>query len=355
MEKSPMTTTNSSTPGFGARFSRALGRFLLALLKTALFTLVIGGIAVAILFGYNQFVRGSLTQQWVDILRGGLDESRQREAELQAEIDAAHSQMATMEAHMAVMETDMGEEMATMAAAMHTMDGQLTVLARSGQTISETVMLLDGDLATLQTELESEAATLSTDVTGLQGDTDGLRDDLTTLQNQVNEIPEVDVIRLEELLLLFRVGELISRARLHLAEGNAGLALEQVNLGLALVNGMMADERFDAAALTPLQERLRLAQSSLPADATLASRDLENAWLTLDTRLTELLGLVLPEGAAAPSLLNPTSTSEPTLTPEPTATTEPVTPTPNPPTSTTTPVDVTPTAPPPTATSTPAA
>ena len=323
MEKSPMTTTNSSTPGFGTRMGRALGRFLLALLKTALFTLVIGAIVVAILFGYNQFVRGSLTQQWVDILRGGLDESRQREAELQAEIDAAHSQMATMEAHMGVMETQMGEEMVTMAAAMHLMDEQLSVLARSGQTISETVMLLDGDLATLQAEIASETATLNSDVTGLQGDTDGLRDDLTTLQSQVDEIPEVDVNRLEELLLLFRAGEMISRARLHLAEGNAGLALEQVNGALALVNGMMADERFDAAALTPLQERLRLAQSSLPADAALASRDLENAWLTLDTRLTELLGLVLPDDAAAPSLpmtatsipLTVTATIVPTVIP----------------------------------------
>lgn len=312
-----MTTNNSSTPGFSARFGRALGRFLLALLKTALFTLVIGGIAVAILFGYNQFVRGSLTQQWVDILRGGLDESRQREDELQVELDAAHSQMATMEAHMEGMETAMGEDMATMAAAMHVMDGQLSVLARSGQTISETVLILDGDLATLQAEIDSETATLNTDVTSLQGDTDGLRNDLTTLQGQVDEIPEVDVIRLEELLLLFRVGEMISRARLHLAEGNAGLALEQVSLGLTLVNGMIADERFDAAALTPLQERLRLALSALPTEATLASRDLENAWLTLDARLTELLGLVLPEGAAAPSLPVTATPIPVTVTPVP--------------------------------------
>lgn len=350
-----MTTNNSSTPGFGTRFGRALGRFLLALLKTALFTLVIVGIAVAVLFGYNQFVRGSLTQQWVDILRGGLDESRQREDELQAELDAAHSQMATMEAHMAGMETQMGEEMATMSVVMEMMDGQLSVLARSGQTISETVMLLDGDLATLQTELASETATLNTDVTDLQSDTDGLRDDLTTLQSQVDAIPEVDVIRLEELLLLFRVGELISRARLHLAEGNAGLALEQVSLGLTLVNVMIADERFDAAALTPLQERLRLALSALPAEATLASRDLENAWLTLDTRLTELLGLVLPDDAAAPTLLNPTPTSEPTLTLEPSPSTpNSVTVTTTPLAPTTTPVDTTPVAPPPPTTSTPA-
>lgn len=337
-----MTTNNSSTPRFGARFGRALGRFLLALLKTALFTLVIVGIAVAVLFGYNQFVRGSLTQQWVDILRGGLDESRQREEELQAELDATQSQIATMEAHMAGMETEMGEEMATMAVVMEMMDGQLSILARSGQTISETVLLLDSDLATLQAEMDSEATTLSSDVTGLQSDTDDLRDDLTTLQNQVDEIPEVDVIRLEELLLLFRVGELISRARLHLAEGNAGLALEQVSLGLTLVNVMIADERFDAAALTPLQERLRLALSALPAEATLASRDLENAWLTLDTRLTELLGLVLPENAAAPSLAV-------------TATPFPVTPTPVSVIITPTSVSLTPTLPLPTFTPLPTA
>ncbi|MBP8002340.1 MAG: hypothetical protein V9G20_03880 [Candidatus Promineifilaceae bacterium] len=313
MEKAPMTDT-PSTPGFGARLGRALGRFLLALLKTALFTLVIVGIAAAVLFGYDQFRKGSLTQQWVDILRGGLDESRQRDDVLQTELDEAQSQIATMEARMTEMDAETASEMVTVAAAIHQMNLDLNLLASSGQTMSATIVMLDSDLAVLQSDIANETATLSSDVTVLQADATGLRDDLLTLQSQVDEIPEVDVIRLEEMLLLFRIGEMISRARLHLAEGNTGLALEQVNGALALVNGLMGDERFDAAALTPLQERLRLAQASLPTDTFLASRDLETAWSTLDTRLTELLGFVLPENVAP--LLNATATPEP-LTPTP--------------------------------------
>lgn len=349
-----MTTNNSSDQGFGYRFGRALGRFLLALLKTIVFVLIIGGIAAALIASYNLFVRGDRNEQWVDLLVEDIDTSRQRENELQADLDIAQNQIATLQADMATMEAGTDEEMSTMIAMMHDMGDQLSILARSGQTISETVAILDTDLAALQTEMDSQTTALGEGVTGLQADAAGLRDDLTTLQTQVDEIPEVDVVRLEELLLLFRVGEMISRARLHLAEGNGGLALEQVNVALALVNGMMADERFDAAAITPLQERLRLAQSSLPTDSTLASRDLETAWSTLDARLTDLLGLVLP--ANAPTSLNPTTTPipvTPTATlPLATATPIPVTSTPTRPTPTNTPSGVTPTVPLPTFTPT---
>lgn len=336
-----MTTNNSSDRGFGYRFGRALGRFLLALLKTIVFVLIIGGIAAALIASYNLFVRGDRNEQWVDLLVEDIDTSRQRESELQAELDLAQNQIATLQADMVAMEAGTVEEMSTMTAMMHDMGDQLSILARSGQSISETVAVLDADLAVLQAELITETITLGDGVTGLQADTDGLRDDLTTLQTLVDEIPEVDVVRLEELLLLFRVGEMISRARLHLAEGNGGLALEQVSVALALVNGMMVDERFDAAAITPLQERLRLAQSSLPTDSALASRDLETAWSTLDARLTDLLGLVLPTNA--PTTLNPTATPVPTT---PTATLLPATPTPVPATPTTT--NLTPTVPLPT-------
>ncbi len=342
-----MTTNNSSDRGFGYRFGRALGRFLLALFKTLLILLVLGGLAAAIYSGYLLATQGGTNQAWINILRDDIDESRDRERELQTQLNAADSQMATLEAQIGQMETAMSEEMATMEGTMGGMETQLSSLARFGQTMSETVMTLDGDLAALQGEIQAEMGTMGSEVTTLQADTDGLRDDLSTLQGDVSAIPEVDVVRLEELLLLFRVGETISRARLHLAEGNAGLALEQVNVGLALVNGMVADERFDAAALTPLQERLRLAQAALPGDTLLASRDLENGWAALDARLTDLLGLVLPDGAAAAPLLDPTTT---TITPEPTATVELATPTAPPLTTTPSPQPVTPTAPAPTAT-----
>ena len=342
-----MTTNNSSDRGFGYRFGRALGRFLLALFKTLLILLVLGGLAAAIYSGYLLATQGGTNQAWINILRDDIDESRDRERELQTQLNAADSQMATMEAQIGQMETAMSEEIATMEGTMGGMETQLSSLARFGQTMSETVMTLDGDLAALQGEIQAEMGTMGSEVTTLQADTDGLRDDLSTLQGDVSAIPEVDVVRLEELLLLFRVGETISRARLHLAEGNAGLALEQVNVGLALVNGMVADERFDAAALTPLQERLRLAQAALPGDTLLAGRDLENGWAALDARLTDLLGLVLPDGAAAAPLLDPTTT---TITPEPTATVELATPTAPPLTTTPSPQPVTPTAPAPTAT-----
>jgi outer membrane murein-binding lipoprotein Lpp len=347
MEKPPMTTNNSSDRGFGYRFGRALGRFLLALFKTLLILLVVGGLAAAIYSGYLLATQGGTNQAWINILRDDIDESRDRERELQTQLNATESQMATLEAQIGHLETAMSEEMATMEGAMGDMETQLSSLTRFGQTMSETVMTLDGDLAVLQGEIEAEMGTMSSEVTTLQADTDGLRDDLNTLQGDVSAIPEVDVVRLEELLLLFRVGETISRARLHLAEGNAGLALEQVNVGLALVNGMIADERFDAAALTPLQERLRLAQAALPGDTLLASRDLENGWAALDARLTNLLGLVLPDGAATAPLLNPTTTPEPvTATPVPvviTPTLVTLTPTLSLPTFTPLPTDIPPT------------
>ena len=103
-------------------------------------------------------------------------------------------------------------------------------------------------------------------------------------------------------IALFRIWEMIGRARLRLVDDNAGLAAADVELALAAVDDLLArDLAVTATAqdevepaplaedLSTLRERLVLAGANLPDQPIAAGRDLETAWETLDAIITNVV------------------------------------------------------------------
>jgi hypothetical protein len=115
-----------------------------------------------------------------------------------------------------------------------------------------------------------------------------------TLEDPLAATEDVEALR--QTLALFRVWELVARARLRLLEDNPGLALADVQAAQAAVETILETAVEETvASLTPVQQRLDLAAASLPDDPLTAGRDLETAWESLDVYLGELLGLPVVE------------------------------------------------------------
>jgi len=102
-----------------------------------------------------------------------------------------------------------------------------------------------------------------------------------------------------QVLTLFRVWELISRARLRLLEDNFGLARADTEQALRTMDFLLAAAPEEAETWQRIQARLELALAALPDDPDMAAGDLESAWDALDELLTAML---LPELATAGSL-----------------------------------------------------
>lgn len=171
---------------------------------------------------------------------------------------------------------------------------QLTTLQDSTTAQQQTLDATNGRLDTLGTQ----TGQLHTDVTALQ-DTAITQEDLTTQMAEV-----------QQTLTLFRVWQLITRARLRLVENNVGLATADVELALRTMdalNTVFPDA--DNSTWQLVQARLALAFLNLPDEPDLAATDLEMAWDELDAVLTERIGIEI--GTAVP-------TAVPAILPTPT-------------------------------------
>ena len=104
---------------------------------------------------------------------------------------------------------------------------------------------------------------------------------------------DIALEQFQQTLTLFRAWELLSRARLRLAEANFGLAMADVADAQALLTtvAMPVAEGEEAASLDSLQQRLTLVLTSLPDDPTTATADLELAWEQLDAVMAGLLAI----------------------------------------------------------------
>ena len=124
-------------------------------------------------------------------------------------------------------------------------------------------------------------------------------DDLTAFGETLTT---ADLVALRQTIYLFRVWEMVARARLRLLENNAGLAGADVARSQEAVAALIAAGDFaDADGLAQLAQRLDLAAAGLPNSPAAAAADLELAWESIDQLLAALLGISLPTpDAAAP-------------------------------------------------------
>ncbi len=289
-------SANNNRPGFFRRFMRAFFIVILLIVVIAF----VGAVGAGAYFGYTEFQQISSqmavmeirNDSSVNLLRTDVD-TLMETSSTQREVDRLNETIADLEAEIELLQTDLSSDI----------DQQQEVL----QLLTDNVTASDSEVATLQTNL----STLSEALVAIQGDIidngsqiDALGGEIDTVQTAVTDlgtemiameeeamamIEELDTPdTLQETLALFRVWELITRARLRLVEDNIGLATDDIESAVQTIEGLLALEVLatDPEKLEMVQARLALAFVNLPDRPSLAAADLESAWDELDQIFT---------------------------------------------------------------------
>ena len=323
-----MTTESSPTPGpsFGRRLWLALGKLAKFTLRM-LFVIVIGallglGIYWAASYGVavvNRQVFQPIqdhTRQLADLdSRYAQDYGRlnERTQALQEETQALQEQIDELERQGEATR----ETLDALADRLTTSEALLAEVQTTLETAQESLMTLEDKQTTLEpdvTQLKTALAKLETAVDSLTEDIAQTIKDIDTLNVTVRDEAPLVTVRIEVQLL--KAMELLTRARLQLAQDNPGAAKTEVqetrNLLLNLEATLPEDQQ---KALAAIGQRLDLALANLPNAPRLATDDLEVAWQLL------VKGLPMP---ATTTLLSPLTTP-PLTTTETLTTTVPVT------------------------------
>ena len=339
-------SANNSRPSFGRRLWRAL----IGLLAIATFLIILGGIGAAGYFGLLEFQRMTTrieaAESQLDAANGRSELLRSdvnnlmEDSPSQVEIARLQATIESLEAELSLLQTDITGDI----------DSQQTVLNSLAETVNGNLDLygsLEANLNTLNEALgaiQGDVIDNSSQIDALGGEVDSVQTAVTDLGTEMIAMEEQQVAMIEESsganalqapLALFRVWELITRARLRLLEDNIGLATEDIDLAIQTIDALIALENspFDPQKLEMVQTRLALAFLSLPDSPSMAATDLESAWDELDAIFTEqFLGGMVPdtevesEPVATPAATETAVATEqpanPTATPlpEPTAT-----------------------------------
>lgn len=324
-----MTTEAAPPPSSGQKFWRGVG-WLAKFILRLLFVLVIGtllglGIYWGASYGIatvNQQVFQPIqnhTRQLEDLDSryaqdyGQLNEHTQALQEqtqaLQEQIDALTSQGDTTR-----------EALDALESRLTTSDALLAEMQTTLETTQENLDALEEQQTTLEpdvTQLRTSLAKLETAVDALTENVAQAIDDVESLSVTVKDEAPLVIVRIEVQLL--KAMELLTRARLQLAQDNPGAAKTEVqearNLLLNLGTTLPEDQQ---KALAAIAQRLDLGLANLPDAPRLAADDLEVAWQLL------VKGLPMPSGATtllspltAPLTATETLTVPVTVTPTP--------------------------------------
>jgi chromosome segregation ATPase len=286
-----------------------LGRFLWALVKVVLVLAVIVALGFGGYLGIRELGEAYLdlsaetveTASRVDLLRSDVNTLMANDTNNRRESSAVNNDLTALDGRISAVEREISVDLEQQSEQLSVLESRIDDMAGAGVVISDNVTLLNGGIGALQSDivtLGSDLDTLGGEVDGLQSEVVGLGSDMAALQETLEDplAATEDVEALRQTLALFRVWELVARARLRLLEDNPGLALADVQAAQAAVETILETAVEEtAASLTPVQQRLDLAAASLPDDPLTAGRDLETAWESLDVYLGELLGLPVVE------------------------------------------------------------
>ncbi len=303
-----MSNEQNNRPGFFRRFFGLL-------IRSLLIVLLIVGLGIGGLYLFNEAVvssnnfRASLNafESRVNLLRSDVDNLMATEREQRQALGQLRTDTSSLEV-----------EVSSLANSLESQNQALTALEAA---LATAVADNEAALATLQEgllALQSDLNESNSSIDALGGDLDGVRGDFNTLRQENQQLASqmdsditdlaqqvddalaavatntAEMVELQRTVRLFRVWELVTRARLQLVEQNVGLARNDLNQVLTVVEQMIALAEAEAdeelvAGLTAVQLRLELALTNLDDSAILAARDLETAWDLLDDLLGDRL------------------------------------------------------------------
>jgi uncharacterized protein YoxC len=317
MTTSMPETNDASDPAGSGGF---LKRLLLAMLKVGLALLILAGLAIGAWLIFLELDRS------FDAVIVRIERNTRRIEEGEAEIGvleeqnyARQVQVADLEAALADREQEIADlekglsadldHQAEMLAEVEKLTAALTAetdsLGQETAALSAGLMALQEDLNANGQQIDQLGGAVdgfSTELAALDSRSAEVQNQADELQGQLDELAAEDLAGWRRAIALFRVWEMIGRARLRLVEGNAGLAATDLELALVAVDDLLAgdsaaapsDQGLDepgplALDLVTLRERLVLTAANLPDQPIAAGRDLETAWEALAAIISDAL------------------------------------------------------------------
>ena len=301
-----MTKSSSTSQGLSQQ-PGPFRRFLGWLVKFIIFLVIIGVLAVVFYYGYQELqksflnVHGRVDQQNVEI-----EQIKQRLDDQQKQLDEQKAQQQTIQQ----LNSDQNENLSAsqklfqdnftaQGKLLDAIDLQIAALLTASESMTQTVTILQAGQLALQQDLigtSGELDILGGEFDGLKSDLDALNASNTTLAETVTafetELSDADLNGLRQAFYLMRIWEMISRARIRLAENNPGLAKTDVETAQAALTIFIekSPEQY-VEPLLSIERRLLLASQNLPDTPDLAVGDLDLAWQALDEILVEILNL----------------------------------------------------------------
>jgi chromosome segregation ATPase len=313
-----MSTATSSRPSFGHRLWQAF----VTLVKIAFVLVILVGLGVAGWFGYQELTRSfsslsnraEANRQRIDLLRKDIDTLQIDRTAQGNRVSSLENELAGLDNQVAALTEQLTADLNRQDEMLTELEGQISDLIATTGAITENVAALSAGVIALQGDVNENIVgvdELGGNVDVLSTNVSQLDDDFVALESEVTAVSEAatgQVARMGQALSLFRVWEMVYRARLRLLEQNFGLATADVTIAHALLEALAANgSEEENEALLAVQQRLELAAANLPNDPNTAVRDLESAWEMLDGILSELLGE--PEvGLAETAIITPTAT-----------------------------------------------
>lgn len=155
---------------------------------------------------------------------------------------------------------------------------------------AEEIATLTSQLTRLEDQTADQAEALDK-VAELRDDLNQIEDDFTALDAQLADLEEVvqaedlPVEQVQESLQLMRVMILLTRARLWVEQDNFGLAGEDMDAAIGIMNELLIDntdaEGQPDEALLAISNQLTLASDNVRDNPALAEEELEIAWKLL--------------------------------------------------------------------------
>lgn len=307
-------TPESPRPSFGDRLSIAFVAFVRALVRLLLVVVFAGLIGLAFYAGVPWLYR-----QYVIPVEENTDRIVDLDARLAQQSEALGERIDSLRDRLDTLEVSRDQDRQTVADLRVLLDDLMAMQAEQSIALEQ----VDELQATAEAVSESQER-LESFISAIATQTGGNRLSILELEDTLGEAgTPLEQVRRE--LQLVKAMELLTRSRLFIAQGNPGLAQEEVTRAYELLSGLHSDTPpAERGQLVAVLGRLQLALVSLPDAPALAIGDLDAAWRIL------LEGL--PEGATplpiTPAPFGPTFSPTGELTPPVT-----ITPTPTPPAS----------------------
>jgi chromosome segregation ATPase len=319
-EVSPMTQEQSS-PDQTQQQSGSVRGFLRALVRTVLTLAIIAGVIAAGWFLFQELQRS------FGAVNGRMDSQAEQVAALQSQLNAQAGQLQDVRAtvgglddnlagNLQTLQQEVAQNKSDQEVALAGLSAQFDGLGEEVDGLAAGADEMAGSLATLgegQSALQQDLITLNSDMDAQGGEFDALLAEFEAVQTNERALADqvaafevqlntADPAGLRQSVAIFRIWQMVARARLRLAEHNLGLAAEDVQLAQAAAALLLEDAPQPLAEqLQPVNERLQMAADNLPDEPVTAANDLDIAWQELDGILEVVLGIAV----------------EPTATPEP--------------------------------------